>query len=113
MRLVQESLHVEDGTLCISSVEDLVLDEVEINEPDSYTTLKWFPDLERLLQSDHFRDKMLPTCEGLFVLSSVVKEYLSANWPTEFYRQDVVPCHSRMEAFQLGQISPKESSFHW
>ena len=91
MRLVQESLHDEDGTLCISSVEDLVLDEVEINEPwvgfvhqVPKTTLKWFPDLERLLQSDHFRDKMLPTCKGLFVLSSVVKEYLLANWPTEF-----------------------------
>lgn len=91
VRLIQENLHDQDGTLCISSVEDYVLDEEEINEPwvgfvhqVPKTTLKWFPDLQRLLQSDHLKNKMLPTCKGLFVLSSVVKEYLTTNWPTEF-----------------------------
>lgn len=95
--LLQEHLHDEDGTLFISSVEDLVMDKVNMDKPwvgfvhqVPKTKLKWFPDLERLLESDHFRGNMLSTCKGLFVLSAVVKTYLTEHWPAGISKVPIV-----------------------
>ena len=46
-----------------------------ISSPGTKHNLKWFPDLERLLQRDVWKAS-LPFCRGLFVLSSVLSEYL-------------------------------------
>jgi glycosyltransferase involved in cell wall biosynthesis len=75
-------LHAVDGVRFISSVEDEIAEEHPIGEPwvgflhqVPKHNLRWFPDLERLLQRDAWKAS-LPYCRGLFVLSSVLSEYL-------------------------------------
>lgn len=125
VKLIAQHLHDDEGTLCISSVEDYVLDEETISEAwvgfihqVPRTKLKWFPDLERLLDNDHFRDNMLSTCKGLFVLSSVVKDYLLANWPVEVPKVPIVkvwyPATPGWKAFdwtKFSQSNPKKVLF--
>ena len=92
MGLLREHLHANDdeaATLCISSVEDYVCDDKPVDEPwigfvhqvprtDS-RLYPWFPDLDRLTKSEHFVERMLPRCRGLFVLSSIVRDYLATH----------------------------------
>jgi glycosyltransferase involved in cell wall biosynthesis len=82
--LFARELHADDGIHFVSAVEDEIAEERVINEPwvgflhqvpkHSY---RWFPDLERLLQRECWKDS-LPNCRGIFVLSSVLKDYLRA-----------------------------------
>jgi glycosyltransferase involved in cell wall biosynthesis len=77
-----KQLHADDGVRFISAVEDEIAEERPIEEPwvgflhqVPKHTLRWFPDLERLLKHETWQ-RSLPYCQGLFVLSSVLSDYL-------------------------------------
>ena len=79
---LRDNLYAPDGTLCISAIEENVFNEMPIEEPwigfvhqvprNHYL---WYHDLERLVKDDIFL-KSLEKCHGLFVISSVVKDFL-------------------------------------
>jgi len=82
-----KSLQTSDGILCVSAVEEWVFNKKIISEPwigflhqvirnDS----RWYPDLENLVKNSIFLSS-LDNCHGLFVLSQVLKEYLTCNLP--------------------------------
>jgi glycosyltransferase involved in cell wall biosynthesis len=80
--LIAKHLHCEDGVRFIDSVEDEVANRRIIAEPwvgfihqVPKHDLRWFPDLERLLQDEYWKASA-QNCLGLFVLSSYVKNYL-------------------------------------
>ena len=80
--LIAEHLHCEDGVRFIGSVEDEVAKRLVVAEPwvgfihqVPKHNLKWFPDLERLLEDEYWKVSA-QNCLGLFVLSSYVKDYL-------------------------------------
>jgi len=82
--LIAEHLHSEDGVRFIGSVEDEVAEHRIITEPwvgfihqVPKHNLRWFPDLERLLNDEYWKASA-QNCLGLFVLSSHVKEYLES-----------------------------------
>jgi hypothetical protein len=82
--LTAEHLHCEDGVLFIGSVEDEVAEHRIIVEPwvgfihqVPKHSLRWFPDLERLLKDEYWKASA-QNCLGLFVLSSYVKDYLES-----------------------------------
>ena len=80
-----EKLYAPDGILCVSAIEEWIVNDTAIEEPwigfvhqvpeNNYF---YYPDLHRLVNNAHFL-KSLDNCRGLFVLSSVVKEYLLAH----------------------------------
>ncbi len=82
-RLMAENLHCDDGTDFSTAVEDEIFEGRVFARPWSgflhqvpRHRLPWFPDLERLLQDPAFQAS-LPHCQGLFVLSSQLKDYLT------------------------------------
>ncbi len=82
LELLQENLHSSDGVRLVSSVEDEMIAGKTIEEPwvgflhqVPKHNLKWFPDLARLIRMPNWK-KSLESCEGLFVLSSYLKQFL-------------------------------------
>ena len=82
--LLARELHASDGIRFVSSVEDEIAEERTIDEPwvgflhqVPQHDLKWFPDLERLLQRACWKASV-SSCQGIFVLSSVIKNYLQS-----------------------------------
>ena len=78
-------LEAPDGILCISAVEEWILDDKPIKEPwvgfvhqVPRNNYRWYPDLERLVTNEHFLES-LSSCHGLFVLSRTVKQYLQTH----------------------------------
>lgn len=79
---LRSKLYAPDGILCISALEDVIVEGVVINEPwigfvhqVPKSNYKYFPDLERMVVNEVFI-KSLEKCLGLFVISSRVKDYL-------------------------------------
>lgn len=84
---VRDNLHCADGIKFLGSVEDEMFAGHVIAEPwvgflhqVPRHNLKWFPDLERLLRLDTWIASA-KNCLGLFVLSTVLKDYLLAECP--------------------------------
>ena len=80
--LITEHLHCDDGVRFVDSVEDEVAAQRIIAEPwvgflhqVPRHSMRWFPDLERLLK-DQYWNASAQNCLGLFVLSSYVKDYM-------------------------------------
>ena len=79
---LRQKLTARDGVLCISAVEEWVMEGKVITQPwigfvhqvprNNYPN---YPDLEHLVRDDVFL-RSLDKCLGLFVLSQVVKDYL-------------------------------------
>ena len=104
------SLHADDGTLLISAVEEWVFAEKVISEPwigflhqVAKNNCPWYPDLERIVQNSIFL-RSLENCRGLFVLSQVVKEFLTNNL------QKQVPIVS---VFYPATPFPEHLTFDW
>ena len=75
-------LVADDGVLCISALEELILRKEILEEPwvgfvhhVPRSNLLNYPDLERLVKDECFV-KSLPHCQGLFAISHVVQDYL-------------------------------------
>ena len=82
VQLLRDNLHSPDGVRLVSSVEDEMFEGKTIDEPwvgflhqVPKHNLKWFPDLSRLVNMPNWVDS-LKLCEGLFVLSSQLKQFL-------------------------------------
>ena len=78
-------LQAPDGILCISAVEEWIVNDNAIKEPwvgflhqVPRSNYLWYPDLERLVTNEYFQES-LSFYHGLFVLSNVVKQYLVKN----------------------------------
>jgi glycosyltransferase involved in cell wall biosynthesis len=81
---IYEHLGAEDGTLFVPAVEEVIVNDEILVEPwvgfvhqVPRTTLKWYPDLERLISHPIWL-KSVPQCRGIFTLSSYVRDYLVA-----------------------------------
>jgi hypothetical protein len=107
-------LYAHDGVLCISAIEEsIIFDGKTIDEPwigfvhhVPRNNFPHYPDLERLLANEHFRES-LKNCHGLFTLSSVVKRYLQEN---------LKPIHPNISVVRiLYPITPfpDEKKFNW
>lgn len=79
---VKNELHSDNGTLFFKAVEDIVNEGRPIKEPwvgflhqVPKHNDKNFPDLERLLKNDTWKESV-PYCQGIYVLSSYLKDYL-------------------------------------
>lgn len=99
-----------DGVLCVSATEELVCDDKVIEEPwvgfvhqAPVNNYEWYPDLQRLVQSETFTQSLKKCC-GLFTLSSVVKGFLVKNLP------NTVPV---ARIFYPMTPFPKEKAFDW
>jgi glycosyltransferase involved in cell wall biosynthesis len=84
-RLLAEHLHCDDGIRFIGSVEDEIAERKVIAEPwvgvvhqVPKNNLRWFPDLERLLNDECWKASA-QNCLGVFVLSTYVKDYLQSH----------------------------------
>jgi hypothetical protein len=79
--LIREQLHIDDGILFISAVDEFIVSREVVREPwvgfihgvpnSNYK----FPDLERLLQMDTWKAN-IRHCLGIWVLSDYIKEFL-------------------------------------
>ncbi len=83
-RLLSEHLHCDEGVRFIGSVEDEIAERKVIAEPwvgfvhqVPKHNLRWFPDLERLLNDECWKASA-QNCMGIFVLSTYVKDYLQS-----------------------------------
>jgi len=81
---IYEYLRAEDGTLFIPAVEEVIANDEILSEPwvgfvhqVPRTTLRWYPDLERLLSHPSWLAS-IPYCQGIFTLSSYLRDYLVA-----------------------------------
>ena len=83
--LLQEHLSDPDGTIFVSSVEDMLFDGTPPKDPwvgfvhqvpDNAN--RWFPDARRLLNHPVWTEAK-PMCRGLFVLCKYLKEFLESN----------------------------------
>lgn len=81
---IYKHLRADDGTLFVPAVEEVIVNDEILVEPwvgfvhqVPRTTLKWYPDLERLLSHPIWL-KSVPQCRGIFTLSSYVRDYLVA-----------------------------------
>ena len=77
-----KSIVADDGVLCISTLQELVLRKKILEEPwigfvhdVPQNNLLNYPDLEHMVIDECFV-KSLPYCQGLFAMSHVVQEYL-------------------------------------
>lgn len=82
IQLLRENLHSPEGVRLVSSVEDEIFAGRTIDEPwvgflhqVPKHHLKWFPDLSRLIDMPDWKNS-LELCEGLYVLSSPLKQFL-------------------------------------
>src|SRR5262245_50547223 len=82
VNVIYQQLRADDGTLFVPAVEEVIADDTPLNEPwvgfvhqVPQTTLKWYPDLERLLRCPAWTQSV-PHCRGLFTLSSYLRDYL-------------------------------------
>ena len=103
-------LQANDGILCISSIEEWVFKKKIVSEPwvgfvhqVAQNNCPWYPDLERLAKDSTFL-RSLDNCHGLFVLSRVVKEYLTC------YLKKPVPI---VRIFNPATPSPESLAFDW
>ena len=115
-------LQAPDGVLCISAVEELIVNDIAIKEPwvgflhqVPRNTYKWYPDLERLVANEHFLES-LPFCRGLFVLTNTLKQYLveniSASVPVVSLLYPFTPFGDNMFSWDaFDSLSPKRVLF--
>lgn len=82
VNVIYEQLRADDGTLFVPAVEEVIANDTPLTEPwvgfvhqVPRTTLKWYPDLERLLRRPAWMQSV-PHCRGLFTLSSYLRDYL-------------------------------------
>lgn len=82
MQQLRSQLYAPDGVLCISALEENIFNEKTIEEPwvgfvhqVPRSNYPWYPDLERMVENDIFL-RSIEKCHGLFVISSIVKDYL-------------------------------------
>ena len=80
-----KSLEAHDGMLFVSAVEEVISDKKIIDEPwigfihqVPKNNYRYYPDLNRLVKDEYFL-KSLGHCQGIFVLSHTVKDYLQAH----------------------------------
>jgi hypothetical protein len=81
---IYDSLRVDDGTLFVPVIEEVIAKGEIIAEPwvgfvhqVPKTELEWHPDLERLIARPGWQSS-LPYCRGIFTLSGYVRDYLIA-----------------------------------
>ncbi len=80
--IINQNFHSSEGVLFLSAVENEIVKGRKINEPWVGVIhqvprhyIRGFPDLERLLVDEVWRHN-LQYCEGLFVISDYLKDYL-------------------------------------
>ena len=107
-------LYAHDGVLCISAIEESVIfDGKTIDQPwvafvhhVSRNNFPHYPDLERLVENEHFI-KSLEKCCGLFTLCNPVKRYLL---------EKLKPSHPNLSVakifYPLAPF-PEEKRFDW
>jgi endoglucanase len=111
---IYEHLRAEDGTLFVSAVEEVIANDEILTEPwvgfvhqVPRTTLKWYPDLERLLAHPGWH-KSVPHCRGIFTLSSYVRDYLVAERIPVPVTRILYPIEAPANGFSLQRYAAAE-----
>jgi glycosyltransferase involved in cell wall biosynthesis len=111
---IYEHLRAEDGTLFVSAVEEVIVNDEILIEPwvgfvhqVPRTTLKWYPDLERLLTHPIWL-KSVPQCRGIFTLSSYVRDFLVAQRIPVPVARILYPIEAPADGFSFGRYAAAE-----
>jgi hypothetical protein len=116
-RLLKEHLHCDEGVRFIGSVEDHVAERKVIAEPwvgfvhqVPRHNLRWFPDLERLLDDECWKASV-QNCLGIFVLSTYVTITCKARAPRSILAR-LYPVETTHQLFSLsGSRTSNQTSF--
>jgi endoglucanase len=107
VNMIYENLRAEDGILFVPAVEELIANDTVLTEPwvgfvhqVPRTTLKWYPDLERLLSHPNWI-QLAACCQGIFTLSTYLRDYLISKGLTVPVSRIFYPIESPAISFSL------------
>jgi glycosyltransferase involved in cell wall biosynthesis len=114
VRAIYENLRAEDGTLFVPAVEELIAKDEVLTEPwigfvhqVPHTTLKWYPDLERLLSRPSWLESAA-YCQGIFTLSGYLRDYLLSRNISVPVTRILYPAESPSISFSLNRYTSKQ-----
>jgi hypothetical protein len=112
--VIYDRLRADDGMLFIPAVEEVVANGMTLTEPwvgfvhqVPRTSLKWYPDLERLLEHPGWAQSVAH-CRGLFTLSSYLRDYLVATRVPVPVARIFYPVETPLEGFSLERFTAAE-----